>query len=245
MRLGTKSLLLGAHCFFLHPLFVARAWYILYGWPKEFPIWISFIVHDWGYWGKEHMDDACGETHPELGAKIMGKLFDRVPQCCDKPMTPYGVDPLDQNKPAMYRCSTCAYRVEWFSPTLWHDFTLCHSRYYAAALHMPFSKLCVADKLVPVIQPWWCYIPMVMATGEVYEYIQSALNSTNEIFTEFRHEFYSGNIDKHPTLSTLRTWYTALQTYMMEWVDKHKSSNGVDFDTKVRNHDSDIPEEMV
>jgi len=72
MKIGTKSVLFGAHCFFLHPIFVARAWIALYGFPFDPRIWIAFFVHDLGYWGKPNMDGKEGETHVELGAKIMG-----------------------------------------------------------------------------------------------------------------------------------------------------------------------------
>ena len=75
--LGTRSVLLGAHCFFLHPWFVAAGWCKLYGFPFDPRLWIAFIVHDWGYWGKEAMDDERGELHPWLGAQIMHHLFDR------------------------------------------------------------------------------------------------------------------------------------------------------------------------
>lgn len=75
MRMGTKSLLFGAHQFILHPIFVAYAWWRLYGFPKDPRLWVAFIVHDWGYWGKKAMDDAEGETHPILGARIMARLF--------------------------------------------------------------------------------------------------------------------------------------------------------------------------
>lgn len=33
MKVGTKSVLFGAHCFFIHPVFVAIAWIKLFGWP--------------------------------------------------------------------------------------------------------------------------------------------------------------------------------------------------------------------
>ena len=75
MKIGTRSLLFGAHQFLLHPIALFRAWYSLYGFPYDPRLWIAFIVHDWGYWGKPNMDKAEGETHPELGAKIMGFLF--------------------------------------------------------------------------------------------------------------------------------------------------------------------------
>src|SRR5258708_21448786 len=71
MRTGTKSVLFGFHKFLIHPLFVARAWSILYGFPVDPRLWLAFFVHDLGYIGKVNMDDEAGETHPELGAKIM------------------------------------------------------------------------------------------------------------------------------------------------------------------------------
>lgn len=72
MKIGTKSVLFGAHCFLLHPVFVAIAWTKLYGFPLDPRLWIAFFVHDLGYLGKPNMDGAEGETHVELGAKIMG-----------------------------------------------------------------------------------------------------------------------------------------------------------------------------
>lgn len=72
MRVGTKSVLFGAHCFIIHPFFVLAAWVKLYGFPFDPRLWLSFFVHDMGYLGKPNMDGAEGETHVELGAKIMG-----------------------------------------------------------------------------------------------------------------------------------------------------------------------------
>lgn len=71
MKTGTKSLLFGVHCFFIHPFFVAWAWIWLYGWPWHPLYWLAFLVHDWGYWGCEKMDDERGELHPILGARIL------------------------------------------------------------------------------------------------------------------------------------------------------------------------------
>ncbi len=72
MTIGTKSILYGAHCFLIHPVFVMLAWWKLYGFPWDPRLWIAFFVHDIGYLGKPNMDGPEGETHPELGAKIMG-----------------------------------------------------------------------------------------------------------------------------------------------------------------------------
>lgn len=83
MKVGTKSVLFGAHCFFLHPWFVAAAWCRLFGFPFDPRLWVAFFVHDIGYVGKPNMDGPEGETHPEVGARIMGFLFDRG-GCCPK-----------------------------------------------------------------------------------------------------------------------------------------------------------------
>lgn len=76
MRVGTKSVLFGAHCFFLHPWFVAWAWWQLYGFPWDPRLWVAFFVHDLGYIGLPNMDGAEGEEHPYFGARIMHALFD-------------------------------------------------------------------------------------------------------------------------------------------------------------------------
>ena len=78
MRVGTKSVLFGAHQFMIHPLFVAAAWTRLYGWPRDPRLWLAFALHDVGYLGKPNMDGVEGEQHVELGARIMERLFGRA-----------------------------------------------------------------------------------------------------------------------------------------------------------------------
>ncbi len=75
MKIGTKSVLFGAHCFLLHPWFVAYAWYKLYGFPFDPRLWFAFFLHDLGYIGKPNMDGKEGEEHPYWGACAMGFLF--------------------------------------------------------------------------------------------------------------------------------------------------------------------------
>jgi hypothetical protein len=75
MRVGTKSILFGAHCFLLHPWFVAAAWWKLYGFPWSPRLWLAFSLHDLGYWGKPNMDGSEGEQHVEWGAGTMGRWF--------------------------------------------------------------------------------------------------------------------------------------------------------------------------
>ena len=115
MKLGTKSVLFGAHCFFIHPLFLALAWWKLYSFPFDPRLWIAFFVHDLGYLGCENMDDDKGEQHPYLGASIM-KGFDR-----SRPDLNRGTAPGD---------------------LLWHDFTLYHSRFLSKRHDRLPSRLC-------------------------------------------------------------------------------------------------------
>jgi hypothetical protein len=76
MKLGTKSVLFGAHNLLLHPVMLAIAWVRLYGFQTlNLKVVVAFLVHDWGYFGKDEIDGPSGDRHPELGAKIMGFLF--------------------------------------------------------------------------------------------------------------------------------------------------------------------------
>ncbi len=75
LKTGTKSILFGVHQFIWHPITVLIAWRKIY---QSWPTWrelICIIIHDWGYWGQEHMDDVEGEKHPELAAHIALYLF--------------------------------------------------------------------------------------------------------------------------------------------------------------------------
>src|SRR5437868_6582638 len=59
MRVGTKSVLFGAHCFGIHFLFIALAWWKLYGFPWDPRLWLAFYLHDVGYLQKPYMDRAA------------------------------------------------------------------------------------------------------------------------------------------------------------------------------------------
>lgn len=77
MQVGTKSLLVGAHQFCLHPLTVVIAWRALYG---KWPTWrelVCIIVHDFGYWGCKSMDGEDGCRHPLKGAWMVTGWFDQ------------------------------------------------------------------------------------------------------------------------------------------------------------------------
>lgn len=146
MTIGSRSVLYGAHCWFLHPWFVAWAWWKLYGFPWDPRLWVAFFVHDLGYVGKPNMDGPEGETHPILGARIM-RLFDGA---------------------------AWAESIHALALGKWGRLALLHSRYYAKTLGMQPSRLCIADKLAIALTPAWLYLPMVRATGEIREYMAHA-----------------------------------------------------------------------
>ena len=75
MRVGTKSVLFGAHCFLIHPFFVAFSWWRIWEFPWDPRLWAAFFLDDLGYLFTENMDGPEGEDHVHLGAKIMGLLF--------------------------------------------------------------------------------------------------------------------------------------------------------------------------
>lgn len=142
MKIGTKSVLFGVHCFVIHPLIVAWAWFTLYGFRRvrdayvttsllDPRLWAAFIVHDLGYVGKPNMDGPEGETHPEWGAWLLGELFGGA----------------------------------------WYNFSRFHSRYLAKRAGMAPSALCMADKRAIVVEPTWLYLPRARATGELAEFL--------------------------------------------------------------------------
>ena len=148
MRIGTKSVLFGAHCFFLHPFFVALAWWKLYGFPFDPRLWLAFVVHDLGYIGKPNIDGPEGEEHPTFGARVMHYLFD------------YHFHIING------RICYIALDFDWFC------FCRYHSRFLAKKYGKQPSRLCLEDKLSFLMTPRWLYLPMVRATGELQEYLE-------------------------------------------------------------------------
>lgn len=192
MKIGTKSVLYGAHCFFIHPFFVALAWLRLYGFQRvEDPyvgrisilnprLWLAFFLHDLGYWGKPDMDGEEGERHPYTAAVWMTRMFN----------------------------------VEW------GRFCIYHSRYLAKRQNRPYSLLCVADKLAIGIEPRWFYLMRVIATGEIKEYMKlaGARNPESKYAGEPPTKYESAGYD----LSTRWAWCTNMQEYCRGWAFTHR-----------------------
>jgi hypothetical protein len=207
LAIGTKSVLYGAHAFFLHPWFVAWAWWKLYGFPWDPRLWVAFFVHDLGYIGKPDMDGEEGEQHPALGARIMCALFDWF---AERTLVPLGLPEIQKRSDG----DVYTYRGYWLGP--WGLFSLLHSRYLAKQLGMQPSRLCIADKLAIALTPAWLYLPMVRATGELEEYMDRAHKraaSSESLNDEERRESTSDDAAR---------WYAGVQAYVQRWVDEHK-----------------------
>jgi hypothetical protein len=182
MKIGTRSILFGAHCWFIHPWFVAAAWSKLYGFPTDLRLWVAFFVHDLGYWGKPNIDGDEGESHPILGARIMGALFDGYKQTGRPFDNRAEMDeyrralPGRKVKPHLLSEASGRLFAECFDPIRgdWHDFALCHSRYYADKIGKPTSRLYAADKLAMILEPVWLYLPRVILSGEYREFKERA-----------------------------------------------------------------------
>jgi hypothetical protein len=221
MKIGTKSVLFGAHQFAIHPWFVALAWWKLYGFPWDPRLWVAFFVHDLGYIGKPNMDGPEGEAHPEFGAAAMS-LFDRKPYTYEWYEWPHGGlgvpwrmggDTTDK-----FSAMLCAgWEVVDIANTFtllrlpryrWSDFCLFHSRYYSKKVGAKPSQLCFADKLAFNLTPRWLYLPMVRATGELNEYLKNAQKADRANWK--------------PTGMDAKMWHNQLCSYMQKWVDAHK-----------------------
>jgi hypothetical protein len=196
MKIGTKSILFGAHCFFIHPIFVFIAWWKLYGFPFDLRLWTAFFVHDLGYWEKPNMDGKEGKTHPEFGAELMHKWFDKK--------TNNVYDRFHNFNHVMYSRK-------------WYYFTLYHSRFLAKKENNgEYSKLCVADKLSITLEPKWFYLTRVILSGEIKEY--KSLAKKRESDGEKINKYESMNLN----LNTTSAWYDSVMSYLKRWVDEHK-----------------------
>ncbi|MGH9627343.1 MAG: hypothetical protein ACRD7E_03120 [Bryobacteraceae bacterium] len=80
--------------------------------------------------------------------------------------------------------------MRWLFGDAWGDFCLRHSRYWAKKHGCEVSRLAAADKLAFVLTPWWLYLPMARATGELAEYmaISQERQAGDHSFTESERE---------------------------------------------------------
>jgi hypothetical protein len=70
-------------------------------------------------------------------------------------------------------------RIAWrlFGQAEYWDLCLLHSRHYARAYGANPSKLCWADKLSILYDPWWFYLTRAWLSGELKEYRKVAADA--------------------------------------------------------------------
>ncbi len=214
MRIGTKTVLYGAHAFWLHPFILAVAWTKLYGFPWDLRLWWVFFVHDLGYIGKPNLDGEEGEMHPMLGAKLMW-MFDA--------REPYSFLASPWWRKWIAATCTAACDIIWgrYAPDSdhtrmmsWYCFCFYHSRFLAKRYGVKPSMLCMADKMVIVIEPAWLYLPRVRWTGEIYEYMKHAKAMNNQDPGKYS----AMGLRTH----SQRIWHRDMQNYVRRWIEEHK-----------------------
>lgn len=228
LPVGTRSVLWGAHCWFIHPWFVAAAWWRLYGFAWDPRLWVAFFVHDLGYlfqWCR-NMDGPEGERHVEWGAAVMHLLFDRSREewWVATVETQADADAVIERMEregweGVHAQGRTAWHRRWVPTYRWRDLCLYHSRFYAKRDNKPHSRLCVADKLAVCLEPWWLYLPRVVLSGEVWEYLALAGGKNGSKYTGERNSKY---VVQQIETGTLRGWHRGMTAYLREWVEAHK-----------------------
>lgn len=218
MKIGTRSVLYGAHCFAYHGFAVALAWWRLYRWAPAFEgarwpaildprAWLVFFVHDLGYIGRPNMDGPEGEIHPFPGARLVTKVC----------TFPRGISIANHK----YIPSICTGIGETGEHVVegghhlcpWGLFALLHSRYLAKALsnfpathNIQPSRLCAADKLALSFTPWWLYLPGVILSGEIHEYMDEAARRGKNLGI---------------SVASRREWFESMRSYCARWAYEH------------------------
>lgn len=220
LNVGTKSILVGAHCAVIHPWFVAAAWWRLYRFRRvtcrssgvrtgllDWRLWLAFAVHDLGYWGLRNMDGEQGELHPRSGARLMLRFAD--PWC--------RLRETGEVTPAAERA--CQYGRRW------HDFALYHSRFLSKRDGRQPSLLCAADKLAVALEPWWLYLPRVILSGEIGEYMEAsraaALGRSHLPGSKYNGEPIRTTAEEVAHLSPRRAWHRVMSSYCRAWAFEH------------------------
>jgi hypothetical protein len=108
--------------------------------------------------------------------------------------------------------------ARWFGAE-WGAFTLYHSRFYAKRDGAPYSRLCVADKLSVALEPWWLYLPRVLLSGEIHEYMALAGGRNN---SKYRGEPNSKYESAQLETGTIRGWHRTMTSYLRRWAYAHR-----------------------
>ncbi len=87
----------------------------------------------------------------------------------------------------------------------YHNLCLFHSRHYARNYKKLPSKLCWADKLSILYEPWWWYLPRAWLSGELQEYRLLAANAGFIPLSATHREWFAWVKDKLVKVGLSRT----------------------------------------
>lgn len=212
MKIGTRSVLFGAHCFLLHPFLIALGWWREFGFARVYVgtreriRWLDEDEEGW-----PAIDDLPVYTWL-LSPRLWLAFFVHDIGYLGKP----NMDgPEGETHPEVG-----AAIMRFICGEPWGNLVLQHSRYYARRLSRPVSPLAIADKWAIVLEPSWLYLPRVWASRELSEYLGMARARvvfdrqpndpmTVEEFAAYR----SGNPWR---------WHRAMRTYMRRWIAEHR-----------------------
>lgn len=204
MRIGTRSVLFGAHQFLIHPWFVALGWWKLHGFGR---VHIGHrTVLRTGNWRETVTVHMPVPEYASLWRPALWVAF------FVHDIGYWGKPNMDGPEGEQHPRVGAAIMVALFGEP-WGRFVLYHSRFLAKQVGVTPSALCIADKLAIVYEPAWLYLPRVNLTGEVQEYMakSSRMNATGSK--------YSGlNLD----ISSQRAWHRDMVAYVRRWVAEHK-----------------------
>jgi hypothetical protein len=214
MKIGTKSVLFGAHQFILHPLLLIVGWWQEYGASR---VLIGYRM----VWEEVRLNKR--ESLRRLVQRsVRASIWDPrlwvafIVHDLGYLGKPNMDGPEGETHPEF---GAAVMRRLFGEP--WGEFVLTHSRYYAKRLNRPVSPLCMADKRVIIIEPWWLYLPRVWATGELAEFMAVAqrratapIEPGDPLTFHERSAMASGNA---------RAWNRAVRSYMRRWIAEHKS----------------------
>lgn len=214
LPVGTRSVLGGAHCWFLHPWFVARSWYTLHGWSRVRigvktrwslpdvvgdPLWLDYEVP-----GAVRVERVLFTS---LRSPILWLAF------FVHDIGYIGKPNMDGPEGELHPYFGANLLGEVFGAH-WFTFVLGHSRFLSKQLGIDPSPLCVADKLAICLTPAWLYLPMARRTREIHEYMKLAKANNEDSFAKYENM----NLDT----SSQVQWYLDVQAYVRKWVDTHK-----------------------
>lgn len=204
---GTKSILFGVHCFFLHPFVVALAWMKLYG-ARSVSVghrMVTMKARSRYLNGPIRVRGAEEVTVSIWSPRLWLAFFVHD-------LGYFGSPNMDGPEGELHPL-VGARIMDAICGEPWGDFVKYHSRFLAKKDGAKPSPLCMADKLAIVLPPRWIYLILGGLTGEIDEYMARS-DRNNATGSKYAH--------MHPTLGDRKQWHDDMCAYVRRWVEEHK-----------------------